>query len=270
MEHKQEPEKLKGKIGLRQLVFVCFAIMFLVGTFLYVGTAISHRQAEKSVEAVRLVTFRAAEAGSPDESGMQGSNTIEEEAGQTTGSIDFAALRKINPEICAWLSAEGTKIDYPVLHTDDNDYYMNHLVDGQYNEYGSLFVDFRNNSDFSDKNTLIFGHRILQDGSMFGTLLQYMSQTYYDNHPAMMLYTPEGNYRVDIISGTEEGIDGEFVRLAFSSDEDFLDYVSAFRERSFFISDVELSPEDRIVSLCTCGYDQYGVRFLVIGKLTPL
>ena len=165
---------------------------------------------------------------------------------QNRSPVDFAALRQENEEICAWLFADGTKINYPVLwHKDDN----------------------ANNQFY--RNTVIYGHH-MRNGSMFGMLEEYKAQEFYDAIPSMTLYTPGGTYQIDLVCGTEEDGNEEFVRFAFDSDEDFMDYIYGFQQRSTFQSNVSVSPRDRIVSLCTCSYDRENARYLLIGRLTKL
>ncbi len=80
--------------------------------------------------------------------------------------VDFETLRENGPDIIGWLSLPDTVLNYPVTHTDNNEYYLNHLYDGTYNKVGCLFADYENRADFSDRNTIIYGHN-MRDGSMF-------------------------------------------------------------------------------------------------------
>ena len=105
-------------------------------------------------------------------------------------SVDFDTLQSVNPDIQAWLYMSGSSIHYPVLQAEDNSTYLYRLADGSANAHGSLFIDCRNAGDFSDWNTLIYGHN-MKDGSMFGGLKKYRKQAYYDVHPEMTLFTPE-------------------------------------------------------------------------------
>lgn len=82
---------------------------------------------------------------------------------------------------------------------EDNSYYLKHLYDGTANKVGCLFIDYENAEDFSDNNTIIYGHN-MRDGSMFSTLVEYKAQAYYDEHPEMYLVTPEGGYVVEVFS----------------------------------------------------------------------
>lgn len=192
-----------------------------------------------------------------------------ESAPQHIISVDFAPLKEINTEIVAWLFAEGTPIDYPVLHTDNNSYYLNHLYTGEANKSGSLFLDYRNTGLFTERNTVIYGHYMNND-TMFGSLKLYKEQDFYDEHPAMLLYTPDGDYLIELICGTVEDGNYEFVQFEFADEAAFAAYIDAFRSRSTFQSNVELQPGDRIISLCTCSYEWNNARYMIIGKLTPI
>ena len=112
-------------------------------------------------------------------------------------SVDFEILQKENPDIIAWIYCEDTPVNYPIVQADDNDYYLRRLLDGTWNVAGTLFMDYRNADDFSDWHTVIYGHNMKND-SMFGTLPEYRSQEYYEQHPAWYLLTPTQNYKIEL------------------------------------------------------------------------
>ena len=258
---------------LQKILFCFFGLIFLVGLGIFISTLLTARGAAKANRELQAQIFESIPSHFSTES--EAPEAVEEVLNTESFdakrriSMDFAPLLQINSDAVAWLYAEGANIDYPVFHTYDNDYYLTHLYNHEKSEYGSLFVDFRNHKDFSDKNTVIYGHH-MRNGTMFGSLESYRSQDFYDAIPTMMLYTPEGDYRIELICGTEESGDYEFVELQFETDSDFLAYVDRFRERSTFRSDVEVQPDDRIVSLCTCSYAHNNARYMLIGKLVPL
>jgi sortase, SrtB family len=171
--------------------------------------------------------------------------------------------------VVGWIAAEGTEIDYPVVQGDNNDFYLDHLFTGERNKLGSIFMDCRNDAGFADKNTILYGHN-MKDGSMFSSLTKYKDQRYYDRHPAMLLHTPEGSYRIELFAGIVVDGDDESVRMTFRDDDDFLDYVGSLRQASTFVSDTAVGADDRIVTLCTCSYEFNNARFALFGKLTPL
>ena len=106
--------------------------------------------------------------------------------------VDFDALFAKSQDIIGWLYCPDTPINYPVVQAADNEYYLHRLLDDRNNSGGTLFVDYRNSSDLSDWNSIIYGHNMRND-SMFGSLTDYKSQSYFDAHPEIFLLTPERN-----------------------------------------------------------------------------
>ena len=92
----------------------------------------------------------------------------------------------------------------------------------------------------------------MKNDAMFGSLMGYKEQAYYEEHPTMTLYTPDGDYTIELLSGTLENGDREFVRFRFESEEDFTGYIQSLQSRSTFSSHGTAVPGDRLVSLCTC------------------
>ena len=113
--------------------------------------------------------------------------------------VDFNKLEEINPDVIAWIEIPGLEISYPVVQGRDNDYYLHHLITGENHKSGSIFMDFHNQEDLSDRNTIIYGHN-MKDGSMFGTLDQYQSQALYRNYPYFYMYVPGYIYEYQIFS----------------------------------------------------------------------
>ncbi|HWQ76443.1 MAG TPA: class B sortase, partial [Syntrophomonas sp.] len=156
----------------------------------------------------------------------------EEKRDLPAASIDFLSLEKINPDVVGWLAVEGAGIDYPVVQGKDNDYYLQHLFTGERNKLGSIFMDYSNHSDFSDRNTIIYGHN-MQNGSMFSSLAKYKKQSYYDSFPAMVLYTPRGNYKIHLFAGIiVDGNDRSSIRLNFKDDQEFQAYIKLLKKDS--------------------------------------
>lgn len=183
---------------------------------------------------------------------------------QIASQMDFAKLLDMNPDTVAWITIEGTKIDYPVVQGEDNTFYLNHLFSGQYGISGSIFMEMTNAPDFTDQNTVLFGHH-MNNGSMFACLDKYRSQKYYDEHPVMMLYTPKGDYCVEWFAGY--AIKAASIPANFESEAAFRKYVKEATEKSNFTSDVEVQPTDRIITLCTCSYVSSDARYLLVGVI---
>lgn len=263
-------KRRKARIAIQIGLLVCAAV-FLVGGVITGKALIENSRANSAYAELRMQAQDAAFVHSISVEALEApvSENGTDSNPQTKPLMDFAPLKEINDEIVAWLACEGTVIDYPVLRADDNDYYLNHLYTGESNRMGSLFADYRNSGLFTDRNTVIYGHN-MKNGAMFGSLSEYKSQDYYDALPAMTLYTPEGDYTIELFAGTVEDGDYEFVQFDFESDDAFMEYVDAFRSRSTFTSDVVVEPTDRIVTLCTCSYERSNARYVVMGRLVPI
>ena len=114
-----------------------------------------------------------------------------------TVTVDFAALQEINPDVVAWIRIPGV-LEYPVVRGEDNSYYLNHTVQKTYNIAGSIFLDYRNERDFSDSKNIIYGHN-MKDGSMFHVLRNYQDIDFFQEHTDMEVYLPDGrtlNYQI--------------------------------------------------------------------------
>ena len=181
--------------------------------------------------------------------------------------VEFESLRAVNPEIVAWLTIEGTNIDYPVAKHSDNDYYLHHLFNGEYNSSGCLFMDCRNPSDVPGRHTIIYGHH-MDNGTMFQNLMYYKDQAFYDEHPTARLITPNGSYTIEFFAGYVADVDSDAWELDFTSDEYFEDWLAAAMEKSAFESKVIPTRADRIITLSTCSYEFYNARFVLLGRLT--
>ncbi len=192
----------------------------------------------------------------------------EPEVSEDLPSVDFGVLRKINQDTAAWLYCPGV-LSYPVVRSDDNSYYLDHLFDGSQGSAGCLFLDNRSAADFSDRHFVIYGHH-MKDGSMFAALENYREQSYYDEHPVMYLITPEATYGIALFTAYTADTASDAWRVEFSDDRQFSLWLESTAGRSFFESDVIPGADDPIVTLSTCSYDFEDARFVLQGILSPL
>jgi len=155
--------------------------------------------------------------------------------------IDFAGLQAINPEVVAWIYIPGTRIDYPIMHTDNNEFYLKHDFEGNYSDGGSIFMEATNQPDFSDTDTRIYGHN-MYDRSMFGSLPDYRKADFRAYYTNIFIYTPEE---------TKEFLYSDQGLIA----PDALEPV------------VTDDPDARIITLVTCEYDFADARFFVRANM---
>ena len=179
-------------------------------------------------------------------------------------SVDLAALAEINPDIVAWIYIEDAEINYPVVQGPDNQYYLKHLFSGEWNSLGCIFLDTRNASDFSDPNSIVYGHH-MKNGTMFSGLTEYKKQEFYNTHPTILIMTPEQNYRIEVFAGYVANVKDNAWKVDFGADTVFEDWQKSVKERSCFESEITPAATDRIVTLSTCSYEFDYARFVLFG-----
>ncbi len=182
--------------------------------------------------------------------------------------INFNSLKEKNQEVVAWIFNENGVINYPVMHTDNNQYYLNHLIDGRKNVNGSIYIDYRNSGDFTDYNTIFYGHS-MKNGTMFASLLRYRNHAYFAEYPNFYLYTPTVNYRVEIVSAYETNID-DLIYNTVTSEEQYKSLISHVLSRSRYNTNSDVTVSDTLVTFSTCAYSSDNARFVVVGKLCPM
>lgn len=184
-------------------------------------------------------------------------------------NIDFSALKSLNPDIVGWISSPGTVINYPIVKGSDNSFYLTHTFDKTQNKNGCLFIDRENEADFSDDNTIIYGHH-MKSGKMFASLCEYREQNYYENHPYMYLYTPDSVYKLHVFSAYITDNSKGYSTIRFQTPDDFNAQLKVWKSKSLIETNVEVTGEDKIVSMQTCTYEFADALFLVHAKLEKI
>lgn len=187
-------------------------------------------------------------------------------------SVDFDALLAANPDTVAWIRFdEPSIINYPVVKSADNEEYLTKTFTANDNKLGAIFMDMRNSSDFSDRNTIIYGHHLNVSPDMFSRLHLYEDEEFCQEHPYFYIYTPDGSVRTyTVFSAGVVSATAENYTVEFASDEEFEHYISVCRESSNYQVDVEINAESQIVSLSTCTGVNDDERFLLQGVLTDI
>lgn len=236
-------EKKKGdalyRIVMAILIVIILFSLYKVGTILY-----GYHQGNSQYEEVQEI----AKVEKEDE------------------GIDFDALQKVNDDVKAWIYLKDTVIDYPVMQTTNNDYYLYHMFNGEENGAGSIFVDYRNENPFQDFNTIIYGHR-MKDGSMFRSLVDYRDADFYNAHKTMLLTTPDAKYDVHVFSVVTVPATSDLYQLEFADDAEKQAYIDRVISESETKMDVSVSASDRIVMMSTCTFEIEEGRLCVYGKL---
>ena len=209
--------------------------------------------------------LEAKQACTPDQQLALGHHAFH----QWLAEVDHEALSGTNHEYACWVCLPGTPIDYPVVHSDNNDYYLRHLFDGTRNASGTLFIDYRNLPGFQDPNTLIYGHH-MRNGTMFGTLVFYDKPGYAAAHPYLLVLTPDSLLLAEPFAGYVTSSSDHCYDIAISDADDLGQFEEAAQRKSSFPIPMEFSSSDRLVTLSTCAYAFENARYILIGKINFL
>ncbi len=179
--------------------------------------------------------------------------------------VDFTDLLKENTDTVAWIQVNGTSIDYPVVQTDNNDFYLTHSFDKSYNKAGWIFADFRNNYKTWNKNTIIYGHRRLDD-TMFTSLKNLLDKNWLTNDPLIKLSMPKENSLWQIFSVYVIPEESYYITTHFENDEQYETFLKTIKNRSIYDFNTSISQNDKILTLSSCK-DNNGNRIAVHAKL---
>lgn len=180
--------------------------------------------------------------------------------------IDLNALREENEDVIGWIFIPDTKINYPLLQWTDNTFYLNHTWTQSNNASGSIFMEYQNSPDFSDFNTIIYGHN-MRNGTMFGSLHNYRRPNYWKNHPYVYIVNDHGVFRFDVFAAQSASTQSVIYGLGIESDQRKEEFIRFARDYSFFETDIVPTAEDRILTLSTCTGSGHTNRWVVLSVL---
>lgn len=185
-------------------------------------------------------------------------------------SVDFTELLKQNEDTVGWLIVNNTNINYPVVQTTNNDYYLKHSFDKSKNYAGWVYADFRNNFDSLSKNTVIYAHG-RKDGVMFGSLMNTLKKNWYTDteNQIIQLSTLKYNTMWQIFSIYKIEAESYYITTDFNSSESFEKFATTMTSRSVYDFGVNVNHDDKILTLSTC-YNDKGTRLVVQAKLVKI
>lgn len=272
MKKKISPKKLRKLLLF--YVIVIFACVFMYSAYQLFDTINGYRVAKKLYESTSSKytstdTNRTPPAATPplELSPEEEEEYIDPEI--SPKAVNFDLLLADGAEVVAWIYGPGTVIDYPVVQTEDNQFYLNHMYNGAWNSSGTIFIDCKCQPDFAGDNTILYGHN-MNDYSMFASLLNYKDQAYYEAHPVLYINSPEQNYRLELFAGFTTASDSNAYTLSFLDEDVKAAYIEDVKSQSLFNSDVQVGARDKLAILSTCTYDYQDARFIVIGKLIKI
>lgn len=271
MENSTRQKKKKGG-----WIWLCCLIL-CAGVFLFAAYKLfdywweSHQReqyAQELMQGAVSVTLPAQSAPKKETPAEDAPEEPEEKIPLTPITVDFSLLAAQSEDIVGWIYSENTPINYPVAQASNNDYYLRRLLDGTYNYGGTLFMDCRNAPDASDWNTVIYGHS-MQDDTMFGSLLDYKKQAYYEEHPVLWYFTPQASYKVELIGGYLTDAYSDVYTLP-ANEQERDELAALVQQHSTFDSGITWEADSRLLMLATCSYEAQHSRYVLLGKLVPV
>lgn len=266
---KIKKKRTTGDI-IRYIIMAIAGAVFLfaaVNIGIIVATYIKENNANKAIQAsVFESTKEDATTAVVDKNGNTYPNI------NVSAQIDFAELQAINPKAIGWVSVPAVDVEYPIVQGEDNSYYLSHTFSDEFGWSGSIFLDYRNNPDLTDKHSFIYGHH-MNDGSMFTGLLKYDDEEFYkDNQDENYFYIyMEDTVKVfEIVAVSDVNIVDHPQAYSVGIGDDFsnANYMEFIKTVELYDTGIEVTDDDTLVTLFTCqGDSSSNVRHMVHGKL---
>ena len=242
-EKQPKKKKTAGDVVLTVVLIAAICV------FCYAGYNLFHIYTEykKGTDEYNSITQMAVTERDPDG----------EAAGPEAGSelkapmdIDFASLKSVNNDVVGWIYVEAVPdINYPIVHGKDNETYLHRTYEKNYNFAGTIFVDYENKGDFSDCNTIVYGHN-MKNGSMFNNIKSYTDQSFADEHPYVYIYLPDGTVsQYKVVVGH---IISESSVLYSTQIVDTASFVQEMVKTSSIKVDFDQSQVQSVITLSTC------------------
>ncbi len=181
-------------------------------------------------------------------------------------AMDFAALREVNPDVLGWILIPNTVISYPMVQGASNSYYLNRTWRLSSSVVGAIFMETECSADFSDFNTIIYGHR-MNNGTMFAGLAKYKKESYFKNHPTVYITDDAGSRAYEIFAAYEVEVAGDTYRLGITEEADKEAYIEYCLSKSLYDTGVVPTVYDSILTLSTCTGRGHATRWVVQAVL---
>ena len=252
-----EKKKIGAKEIIRRIVFVIALIVFIGSAYKLYSIWDEYNKNSTIYEELReyspeIVTDDSVESNDPN---------------YKFNPEDYQKLLDINSDFKGWITIPKTEVNYPIVQTIDNSYYLTHNFNKEENDGGSIFIASENKTPLEERNTIIHGHH-MKDGSMFASLRNYKETSFIDSNKKIYISTKDEVLVYEIFSVYVEQASSEPYKYSFASDEEYVNYLKSLNENSYTRIDTkEFTKDDKIITLSTCTYEVEDGRLLVHARL---
>lgn len=252
-------KKKKGRI-ITNLILIIALVIFAVSAFQLAKIGKGYLSGRSEYDKVRKLAITQDTGDNITDDGG-------DESGTDGFSVDFSKLLEINSDTIGWIRfpQEPSQINYPIVQGKNNSEYLKKTFSANDNTLGTIFMDVGNNKDFSDKNTLIYGHR-MRDGSMFRHLQDYEDKSFWKKNPYFYIYTVDGRILKYHIYSVGQVLDtSDSYQIGFESDDSYQSFLDMTKQTALYDTGVEVTTQSTIVTLSTCTSASDNHRFVVRG-----
>lgn len=257
----------RKKINKIAIIITIIAIIIILGSIANIGIwIIENNKTKKEKNKIDNITIITEKSGRDEEKVLEETEILPTDPywdfiKMNYVEVDFQNLVKENQETVAWLTVNGTNINYPVVQHSDNEYYLNHSFDGSENSAGWIFLDYRNNIENTEKNTIIYGHS-RENGTMFGSLKNIISNDWYNNSEnyIVKMSTKKENTIWQVFSIYKTSYTNDYIQTDFSNNNEFSKFINKIKNRSIYDFKTNVGEDDNILTLSTC----YGINDRVV------
>ena len=232
----------------------CLLIIVLLELVVFISVKLNNDKTNKNVNDLNDIAYSFDTMEDEFNMNTDVSNVTDDvTAYNTKYDESFEKLLEINNDTKAWLKVNNTNINFPVVQSSDNDFYLNHDFNKDTNSNGWIFIDYRNNIDTLDRNTIIYGHNIIGD-SMFSTLRYVLNPSWYNNSENLNITfnTPSKHFKARIFSIYVIDETNDYLNINFN-DEDYNNFINIIKSRSIQDFGVDYGVNDKMITLSTCN-----------------
>ena len=272
---KQIRKRNRPKLRFRKWVIVVFLIFFLSVFLISINQVYNWFKDNKEIDKLSNQTIENTSIKEKkDNKNTEKVNPPEDKANDYWDyikmnllEVNFNNLIAKNSDTVGWIQVKGTNINYPIVKTTDNNFYLNHAFDKSKNEAGWVFMDYRNDAVNFNQNTIIYAHSRLT-GSMFGSLKNILDSSWYSNkeNHIIRLSTPTENTMWQVFSVYTIPKESYYITPTFNTDEEYLEFLNTIKNRSEVEFSGTVNTSDKVLTLSTCK-DNFGNRIVMHAKL---
>jgi len=184
------------------------------------------------------------------------------------GSLSFEELLALNKDTRAWITLDGTNIDYPMVQGKDDMEYVNKDVEGNFSLSGSIFMSYHNAPDFSDPYILTYGHH-MDNGGMYGDVMEFIDDGYFEEHKTGTLYLPGKARQLEVFACMEGDAYDPYIYNVMDKQGNMREFLDYIKNNAQQYRDIGMKDTDQVISLSTCVSASTNGRMIVFARINP-